>query len=130
MGKFIFRVIASLVLVTAATWSGPAAAINGRQALAGVGSGDDSITHDGGGVSICKGGSFPGCQGGKAFYCPPGGKPCEQTKQARKPKTGVTGVVTGGGILDSGPSFNQSGPAAAGAPASGGATTRGGGQIR
>jgi hypothetical protein len=128
MGKFIFIVIASLV--TSATWSGPAAAINGRQALAGVGSGDDSITHDGGGVSICKGGSFPGCQGGKAFYCPPGGKPCEQTKQARKPKTGVTGVVPGGGILDTGPSFNSQGPAGTGAPAGGGATTRGGGQIR
>ena len=115
MGKFIFIVIASLV--TAATWSGPAAAINARQALAGVGSGDDSFTHDGGGVSICKGGSFPKCEGGKAFYCPPGGKPCEQTKQARKPKTGVTGAVPGGGILDSGPSLNPLGPAATGAPA-------------
>jgi hypothetical protein len=130
MGKFSFMVIAPLVLVTSATWSGPAAAINARQALAGVGSGDDSVTHDGGGVSICKGGSFPGCQGGKSFYCPPGGKPCEQTKQARKPKTGVTGAVPGGGILDSGPSLNPRGPTATGAPAGGGATRGGGGQIR
>ncbi len=128
MGKFIFIVIASLV--TSATWSGSAAAINGRQALAGVGKGDDAFTHDSGAVSICKGGRFPGCQGGKAFYCPPGGKPCEPTIQARKPKSGVTGAVPGGGILDSGPSFNSQGPAGTGAPAGGGATTRGGGQIR
>jgi hypothetical protein len=128
MGKFIFIVIASLV--TSATWSGPAAAINARQALAGVGSGDDSVTHDGGGVSICKGGSFPKCEGGKAFYCPPGGKPCEQTKQARKPKTGVTGAVPGGGILDSGPSLNPLGPAATGGAPAGGGAARGGQQIR
>jgi hypothetical protein len=94
MRKFIFMAIAPLVLVTAL--SGPAAAINAKEALAGVGSGDDSVTHDGGGVSICKGGTFPNCQGGKAFYCPPGGKPCEKTQQARKPKTAVTGVVPGG----------------------------------
>jgi hypothetical protein len=116
MRKFVVMVFAPLVLLTAATLSGPAAAINAKEALAGVGAGDDAVTHDSGAVSICKGGTFPGCKGGKAFYCP-ANQPCEPTQQFVKPKTGVTGIVPSGGLLDSNAGFSPQGPAGAGAPA-------------
>lgn len=116
MRTFSFVAAAAFVLLATTTLSGPAAAANAKEALAGLTSADDSFTHDSGAVSICKGGSFPGCKGGKAFYCPPGGKPCEPTQQARKPKPGVTGVVPGGGILDSNPGFSPQGPGGAGTP--------------
>lgn len=97
MRRSLMSTMAALVVLAGAALSTPALSVGAREALGGLTSADDAVTHDGGAVSICKGGSFPGCKDGRAFYCPPGGE-CTETPKAfiaptRKDHVAPTGVV-------------------------------------
>ncbi|RYE87220.1 MAG: hypothetical protein EOP19_04825 [Hyphomicrobiales bacterium] len=92
----------ALILVAGAALSTPALSAGAREALGGLTSADDAFTHDSGAVSICKGGSFPGCKGGRAFYCPAGGE-CEETPASSVIPTGAnhsTGAVLDPGVRE------------------------------
>ncbi len=92
MRKSFVSTIAALLVIAGAALSTPAIGAGAREALGGLTSADDAVTHDNGNVSICKGGKFPGCKGGRAFHCPKGGE-CTETPTsfvvpARKGQTG------------------------------------------
>lgn len=92
------RAIAKIFLpigLIALVFATPASA-GAREALAGLTGADDAVVHDNGNVSICKGGTFPGCSGGRAFHCPSGGGPCTETQpnQFKRPKPGVHGLTS------------------------------------
>ena len=86
MGKFIFIVIASLV--TSATWSGPAAAINARQASPGseavmILSPTTAAAYRSARVEV-----FPSARGAKLFTALPGASPANKPNKPASPRQG------------------------------------------
>lgn len=100
--RFLSTLMA-LLLIAGATLSTPSLGAGAREALGGLTSADDAVTHDSGAVSICKGGKFPGCKGGRAFYCPAGGGECTETPASSVAPTGAnhsTGAVLDPGVRE------------------------------
>lgn len=100
MRTSVLSVLAALLIIAGAAMSSPAVSATARDALGGLTSADDAVTHDNGAVSICKGGKFPGCKGGRAFYCPVGGE-CTETPQSFVAPTGSDHAT--GAVLERGP---------------------------